>query len=75
MGEPNVMPASQVVAILVGALLVAGTVIYFFMVQRVEHREFECKERCANRGASQYRYTPPQGSGRRVSQDSCECVR
>jgi hypothetical protein len=67
-------PAWKAILWILGVLLVIAALVYPFMQWRVEQRELECGQSCANKGFSAYRYTPPKGV-RLISQDQCECVK
>ena len=62
------------IAGVVAVVLGLGVLIYPFMASRVEEREAECARLCADKGFNGYRYSPPRGIGRLVSQDRCQCV-
>jgi hypothetical protein len=67
------MPWWKPTVFILGLLLAIGVLLYPFMGWRVEQRELECGKRCADKGFSGYRYSPPRGA-RHVSPDECECV-
>jgi hypothetical protein len=59
----------------VGALAIAGGLIFLFLSYRLAEREAQCRERCAAAGARTYAYTAPRSARRMGDPERCECIR